>query len=136
MPHPLTTMDVMAICDHCLREMTTATSCSVAVLHHMGQPYLLRTHEQEEGCDLDERCGACRVEVGCFHHLGCDLQICPRCDDQAAWCGCLWDEFIYAYLAAGLLDTDLGDELRELVHAAFGRFLRSLRPTSGAGSHP
>jgi hypothetical protein len=61
--------------------------------------------------------------------------VCPRGDDQAVWCGCLWDEFLYAYLGAGLLEGERHDELVALVHAAFERFLRALAPTSGALSH-
>ena len=126
----------MSICKFCNLEMNSARTCNVAVLHHMGAPFLLRTHEPELGTrPLDERCFDCGVEVGGFHHLGCDLQACPRCDDQAAWCGCLWDEFLYAYLAVGLLEGEHQDELEALVHAAFTGFLRALAPTSGALSH-
>jgi hypothetical protein len=126
----------MANCKLCNRETKTAGTCNVAVLHHMGRPYLLRTHEPEPGRrPLDERCFDCGVEVGGFHHLGCEVQACPQCDDDAVWCGCLWDEFIHAYLAAGLLEGEHHDELEALVRAAFARFLRSLAPTSGALSH-
>jgi hypothetical protein len=114
----------------------TTPTCSVAVLHHLGSPYLFRTHEPEPGPrPLDERCGDCGVQVGELHHFGCEWRICPRCDDYADWCGCLWDEFIYAYLALGLLNGERHEELEELVHAAFTRFLRALQPTSGALSH-
>jgi hypothetical protein len=128
-------MVAMAICTYCDRDMRSATSCNVAVLHHMGQPYLLRTHEPEPGSDLDERCFDCGAEVGGLHHLGCEQQVCPRCDDHRVWCGCLWDDFLYSYLALGLLEGESPDELDALLRSAFARFVCSLAPTSGAVSH-
>ena len=37
-------------------------------------------------------CGDCGVAVGAFHHLGCDMQECPRCSRQMMCCGCWFDE--------------------------------------------
>lgn len=37
-------------------------------------------------------CGACGVEPGGYHHLGCDLARCPRCRQQLISCGCPFDE--------------------------------------------
>ncbi len=38
------------------------------------------------------RCGDCATQPGHLHHLGCDLERCPRCGRQLISCGCLDDE--------------------------------------------
>ncbi|MGI4943964.1 MAG: hypothetical protein ACRYHQ_25970, partial [Janthinobacterium lividum] len=34
------------------------------------------------------RCGDCGVIRGGLHHLGCDVERCPRCGDQLITCEC------------------------------------------------
>ena len=34
-------------------------------------------------------CGDCGAGVGWPHHVGCDLETCPRCGGQAISCACL-----------------------------------------------
>lgn len=122
----------MANCMLCDNEMTTATTCTVGVLHHQGSPFLLRTHEQEPGSRRDDRCGDCGAVVGGLHHLGCDLQECPRCARQLISCPCLWDEFIGHYLVARLHEGERSEEVWDLILDAFSRFLRTLAPGSAA----
>lgn len=33
-------------------------------------------------------CAQCGVAVGDYHHVGCELEICPRCGDQLGECDC------------------------------------------------
>lgn len=83
----------MAVCDLCDREMTSASSCTVTELHACGAPYTLSPYSPDPRAGGSPRCGDCGVEPGGFHHIGCDLQRCPRCGGQLLSCCCPWDEF-------------------------------------------
>ena len=88
----------MATCDLCNREMLTAASCSVDVLHADGRSFRLGPYGSEEDWPTDGRpCGDCGVAEGGLHHVGCDIQRCPRCAGQFISCGCRWDEFAHEY---------------------------------------
>jgi hypothetical protein len=83
----------MAICLDCDREMLTALSCVVSTLHVGGEPFPLTPYGRDgTPAPGGGRCGDCGVEPGGFHHLGCDLQRCPRCQRQLLSCGCPFDE--------------------------------------------
>ena len=124
----------MAICDLCDQEMTTARTCSVEVLHHMGTPYPVLPYGQERGWRARSgRCGDCGVRVGGFHHVGCDVQRCPRCTRQFISCGCLWDEFIHEHVDAGYLEDDEREELEALIRSAFDRLIAASAPASDEG---
>lgn len=84
----------MAICTWCGREMTTARSCAVGVLHRAGRPFPLSPYGSEPGWSVrpGERCGDCGVLPGGFHHPGCDIARCPACEGQMLMCGCRFDE--------------------------------------------
>jgi hypothetical protein len=83
----------MAICDLCDREMTTADTCSVEKLHHDGEAVAVFRYGKDPGWGRPKgRCSDCGVLPGGFHHLGCDIQCCPRCRGQLISCGCGWDE--------------------------------------------
>lgn len=86
----------MATCVFCDQEMTTAASCTVAVLHRAGTPFPLPEYGREayyrRGRRPSGRCGDCGVSPGGAHHLGCDLAECPVCRGQLLSCGCRFDE--------------------------------------------
>ena len=82
----------MATCHWCDREMTTADSCTVEVLHREGEPVPMIRWPQRTGRSTGRRCGDCGVKPGGFHHLGCDMQRCPICRGQMFSCGCRFDE--------------------------------------------
>lgn len=88
----------MAICDLCDREMTTAASCTVDVLHMAGTPFVVFEHGRDPGWGrATGRCHDCGVLPKGFHHVGCDVQRCPSCRDQLISCGCRWDELASEY---------------------------------------
>ena len=75
--------------------MRTADSCTVAVLHRDGVAVQMVAWGSERDWPRSaepKRCGDCRVMTGGFHHLGCDIQECPRCGHQMITCGCRYDE--------------------------------------------
>ena len=74
----------MATCMDCNLEMTTALGCTVAEVTIEGEP-----HGRDRSTDA--RCGDCGAKCGGFHHLGCDLERCPRCGAQLISCGCWTD---------------------------------------------
>jgi hypothetical protein len=83
----------MAVCHWCHQEMTTAASCSIAVMHRGGRPVpMIRFASIREHWTRAPRCGDCGVERGGLHHLGCDQQRCPLCNGQMMTCGCRFDE--------------------------------------------
>jgi hypothetical protein len=94
-------IEAMANCLDCDREMLTAPSCVVSSLHLGGEPFPLTPYGRDgTSAPGGGRCGDCGVEPGGFHHLGCDLQPCPRCQRQLLSCGCPFDEL------GGAEDTD------------------------------
>jgi hypothetical protein len=83
----------MAICHQCNREMKTADTCSVKELHRAGAAYPVFRCGDDPGWKwMKGRCGDCGVLPGGFHHLGCDIQVCPGCRRQLITCDCDWDE--------------------------------------------
>ena len=74
----------MATCIDCKLEMTTAAGCTLSEVTIDGVPY-------PRDRSTDRRCGDCGAKSGEFHHLGCDLERCPRCGRQLISCGCWTD---------------------------------------------
>ena len=84
MAHPECIIIGMATCIDCNREMTTANGCTLSAVTIDGTRYL------RDRCP-DRRCSDCGAIRGEFHHLGCDLERCPRCRRQLISCGCWTD---------------------------------------------
>lgn len=82
----------MAVCHWCEREMTSASSCTVTVLHRGGEPVDMIRWGREPGWTASSICHDCGVAPGGVHHPGCDVQRCPVCGGQMLSCGCRFDE--------------------------------------------
>lgn len=113
----------MAICTFCDQEMLEATSCTASELHRGGKAVAVFPYGDDPGWPARGRpCPDCGVEPGGFHHLGCDIQACPRCRDQLIMCGCDWDELAE--------DDDEGEEVGDAALLRAG-----LTPFAGAVAH-
>jgi len=57
----------------------------------LGKPYRRIRYQQERGYGGTPRptaCHDCRAEAGELHMVGCEVEECPSCHQQAISCGC------------------------------------------------
>ena len=75
----------MAKCHWCEQEMTDPNTNSCVGNNEVEFP---------DGTVLpaipaDQDCHDCNAKSGGFHHPGCDMEQCPKCNGQLISCGCL-----------------------------------------------
>jgi hypothetical protein len=78
----------MATCQFCDQEMTapkTTTCTNEFVEFPDGTILPASTHHFAEPSG---RCHDCNIVHGGYHHIGCDVERCPRCGRQLISCGC------------------------------------------------
>lgn len=82
----------MAICRICGQEMKVAKGCLASHLIHKGTPYerikFMGTGGEGKADSPGSRCPDCDAQIGQYHHMGCDLEICPICGGQLLSCKC------------------------------------------------
>src|SRR5262245_28686447 len=80
---------MMAICNSSGAQMLTADDC---VWNRTGEDedwtIIPAIPFNPECAEPGERCGDCGVAIGKYHHPGCDIEICPRCQCQLISCNC------------------------------------------------
>lgn len=76
----------MAVCSDCKQEMQEADSCNLKEIEISGKTYSRNTIY----FDVNNRCHDCGIinKESNIHHLGCDIERCPKCDGQLIGCGC------------------------------------------------
>lgn len=74
------------ICKYCEENMGTADSCKHPLIKIGDAVYARDTTH----FDKNERCHDCGIlnKKGNLHHVGCDMEKCPRCGEQAFCCDC------------------------------------------------
>ena len=77
------TVDLMAKCPDCQREMRLAPSCVADFAVVVGDKTFDRIRHPTAAA---ARCDACGVKPGGVHHFGCDMERCPSCDGQLIMC--------------------------------------------------
>jgi len=79
---------IAATCRACNREQRVATSCTIAEVRLTNGTVLPRVRFSPlDSASLAHRCPACAVGPGALHHVGCSLERCPSCGQQASVCG-------------------------------------------------
>lgn len=74
----------MAKCENCKEDMSKVDSCTLTHIKIGNKIYKRITSYH----DKNERCHDCNIVNGKVHHFGCDMERCPVCKDQLAFCEC------------------------------------------------
>lgn len=91
-----------AVCQDCGKPMDTGVGCTLKELNRKKMVYGRIPYGEEkrmhEGLApeyvkgmFDTPCHDCNVTKGQYHHLGCDMEECPRCGGQLISCDCPFD---------------------------------------------
>lgn len=91
----------MVKCRDCKKEMldVNTTTCTKKYLKRGGVRRFERIPYYNEYRKEPHQCHDCGIQLGGIHHLGCDMEICPRCKEmgeehsQLISCGCFEDNF-------------------------------------------
>lgn len=72
------------ICKYCSEEIGKIEGCLISHIK-IGK----ETYEREKADPFETRCHDCGAGSGNYHHPGCDMERCPKCEGQMIWCDCI-----------------------------------------------
>jgi hypothetical protein len=84
----------VAKCKYCGREMLSAAGCAFTTLR-IGDEWMKRIRADNPG----GRCGDCGARHKMQHHIGCDMEICPKCGHQLISCDCYGSDLQFGIIA-------------------------------------
>ena len=74
----------MSVCPECKMEMGEVDDCTANHTIHFLDGTVMEAVPYGKGPNEEfKRCPDCGVAVGKFHHPGCEMEICPRCDKRS-----------------------------------------------------
>lgn len=76
-----------AKCMDCKQYMQEVETCTKDKMLVDGVEYPRNTTYH----DINENCHDCGITNGKVHHFGCDMERCPKCEEQAICCDCKKD---------------------------------------------
>ncbi len=77
----------MAVCNWCKKDMSDDSTVScVLVKIKMTEGGSMNPVTYEPPDHSSDRCRDCNVLTGGFHHPGCCIERCPKCEGQAITC--------------------------------------------------
>jgi hypothetical protein len=84
------------MCEHCGNEMIGGEGCVCISFDFADGTTLLpikfgdeEAFKNQPGMLADiKKCPDCGCPRGTYHHIGCDMEICPSCHEQAISCDC------------------------------------------------
>lgn len=80
------------ICKACGRDMLHSDGCGCSMIQIGDFKYMrVKVGDQTdlyEDHDSNSRCYDCNALYGHYHHIGCDVERCPKCGEQLFLCDC------------------------------------------------
>ncbi len=80
----------MAKCELCNQDMINSNGCNKKYYQFSDGSILpaIQYGKDHRIKRLPSRCGDCACKKSNYHHLNCDMEICPKCKNQLTSCDC------------------------------------------------
>ena len=75
-------------CKFCQQGTLRSNGCLITSIEIDGESVPRMPYTQPYSGEEFEHCHDCNAKNGRYHHPTCDMEICPRCEDQLICCKC------------------------------------------------